>query len=135
MGHQPLAVVAERDDRQFEIDPTRILRHELVDLRHVHEPDREELNALVGVLQEVFHPLHRLGMEEEIGPFHVLVSAQTPELLRVGRLPADVVEDIFPILVGRLGRIRITSYNVCYTKLLRFFKDRLACQMNSRSYH
>src|SRR5207244_8764209 len=47
--------------------------------------------------------LHRLGVEEEVGPLHVLVPAPHPQLPRACRLLADVVEDEVPVLLGRLA--------------------------------
>src|SRR5215212_3268576 len=105
MRHQPLAILAQRDDRQLEVDPPWVLRDELMNLRYMDEADRKKLDALVRVLQKVLDPLHRLGMEKEVSPFHELVAAQAPELFGIRRLPADVLEDKLPILVGRLGGI------------------------------
>ena len=103
--HQPVPVVAQRNHRQLEVDPARIACRQLMDLRHLNIADREERDVLVRGRQELFDPLHRLGMEEEIGPLHVFVAAETPELHRIGRNLVDVVEDEFPVFVGRLGRI------------------------------
>ena len=105
MRHQALPVLTERDDGEFEVDPARILRHQLMNLRHMHKSDGKKLNAFVGVLQKVLDPFHRLGVEEEVGPFHELVAAKAPELRGVGRLPADVLEDELPILIAGLRRI------------------------------
>ena len=46
-----------------------------------------------------------LGWRKEVGPFHELVAAKTPELRGVGRLPADVLEDELPVLIAGLRRI------------------------------
>ena len=83
-----------------------ILRHQLVNLRHMDEAHGKELDALVRLTEKVLDPFHRLRMEEEVGPFHKLVAAQAPELCRVGRFLLDVVEDELPVLVGRLGRVK-----------------------------
>src|SRR5207244_5541796 len=45
--------------------------------------------------------LHRLGVEEEVGPLHVLVPAPDPQFPRTGRLLADVVQDEVPVFLGR----------------------------------
>ena len=105
MGHQPLPVVAQRDDRQLEVDATGILRRQLVDLGHMNKPHRKELEILVRLAEEILDPFHRLGMQEEVGPFHEFIAAETPELCRVSRFLLDVVEDKRPIRVARLGRI------------------------------
>ena len=110
--HELLPVVTEGDGRQFEIDPARILGSQLVNLRHVHEPDRKKRDVLVRVFEEVFHPLHGLGMEEQIGPLHIFVPTQTPELHGIGRLLVDVIQDEFPIFLAGLGRFKRLAIGV-----------------------
>ena len=105
VGHEPLAVIAQGDHRQLEVDPAGKAGRQLVNLGHLNVADGEERDVLVREGQEILDPFHRLRMEEQISPFHVLIAAQTPELHRIGRLPADVVENELPVLVGRLGRI------------------------------
>ncbi len=109
MRHQPLPIVAERDDRQFEVDAAGILRCQLMDLGHMDEPHGEELDVLVRLAEKVLDPLHRLGMQKQVGPFHELIAAEAPELCGVARFLLDVVEDERPILVARLGRVECLS--------------------------
>ena len=105
MRHQPLPVSAQRNHRQFKIDPPGILRRQLMNFGHVDEADRKELNVLIGVFQKILHPFHGFRVEEQIRPFHVFVPAQAPELHGVGRLGVDVVEDKFPIILRGFRRV------------------------------
>src|SRR5437660_3782648 len=104
MRHERLPIVlVQGDHRQIKVHPVRVLRRELVDLGHVHVADRDHVQALVGVLEEVLQPLHRLRVEEQVGPLHVLVPAPHPQIPLACRLLADVVEDEVPVLLGRLA--------------------------------
>src|SRR3989454_2440716 len=104
MRHERLPIVlVQGDHRQIKVHPVRVLRRELVDLGHVHVADREHVQALVGVLEKVLQPLHRLGVEAEVGPLHVLVPSPHPQLPPACRLLADIVEDEVPDLLGRLA--------------------------------
>ena len=105
MGHEPLSILTHRNDGQLEIDPAGILRDELMDLRHVDIADREEGDILIRIFQKIFQPLHGLRVQEQVGPFHVLVAADAPELHRIAGLLIDVIEYVGPVLIGRLGRI------------------------------
>ena len=76
-----------------------------MNLGYVDESHREELDILVGVFQKIFDPFHGLGVEEQVGPLHVFIAAQTPELHGVRGLGIDVIEDELPIILRGFRRV------------------------------
>ena len=52
-------------------------------------------------------------------PIRFIFPAGSPELSLVGLLPVNVNVLVFSVANMKINRFRITSYNVCYTKLLR----------------
>ena len=105
MRHHLLPVLAQGNDRQFKVDPSGILFRQLVNLGYVDEAHREKLKVLVGVFQKVFDPFHGLGVKEQVGPLHVFIAAQTPELHGVRRLGIDVIEDELPVVLRGFRRV------------------------------
>ena len=101
MRHQGLAIFfMEGNDREFKINTIRIFGRQLMNFRNMDIADRKHRDAFVGVLEEILQPLHGLRMQKEIRPFHILVAAPHPILVRPGRLFADVVEDVIPLVLG-----------------------------------
>ena len=49
----------------------------------------------------------------------IMLNAVTPSRFTLDDVRLQTIRDIDPQVAIRSGRSRITSYNVCYTKLLR----------------
>ena len=117
----------KRNDRKFEINAVGILDGQLMDPWYMHIADGEDRHRLVRILEKILQPFHRLRMEEQVGPLHILVSAPDPVLIGTGRFLADVVEDVIPILLGRLSRFqRIPIAMIDFIAECAFYRAGLA---------